>query len=59
MTTAEINQAIKEWERLNDLGLCGCKGAIMLRLVHMDTIARKIGYPLSMPVYLKEQEPQS
>ena len=44
----------KEWERLNRLGTTGCKGAIMLRIRHMDKIAAQIGYPLTMDVYLEE-----
>ena len=52
MTPNEAN--VKEWNRLNSLGYSGCKGAIALRLTHMDKIAKKIGYPLSMPVYQEE-----
>lgn len=51
-------QKVAEWDRLNQLGYSGCKGAVALRLRHMDKIAEKIGYPLSLPVYKEELETQ-
>lgn len=51
-------QKVAEWDRLNRLGYSGCKGAVALRLRHMDKIAKEIGYPLSMPIYKEERDTQ-
>lgn len=51
-------QKVAEWDRLNQLGYSGCKGAVALRLLHMDKIAKEIGFPLSMPIYKEESDNQ-